>query len=600
VQESIVPSGCPTVTQTANMIVALYPKGNDRLVAAATYAAVLLYINTGHQADARTLVFRLLDFTFTKFNAGKLIGGTSLTTRQNLLAFETGLYCTVGLPTTGLTLPGDPTSTGTVNKVVFPSTTTQNVLTPDGNSGVQLPPNSFNSPAVVVAISVIPNVTHPLSTTLDQYGPFYDVNVTPASALTANLTVGLCLANGFEIPTVFLAHNVTQIVSGTPTPGIEVLPPGGSIPGLCTPQTASMGGREMLDLAMRGELHRAGSALGSAIASVFLPENAYASTGGKTGTTKAFSPFGGVDTRVILTTNPSQFPAQTAPAGSAVANPPSTKVKTNLGVAVPKVNVLFSVTGGGGTVAGGSSATVTTGATGIATVSDWVVNTGPNSVQAVGTYADPTVTFAPAPANSGFPQAVFVDPANGVSFTATGADVVPYGSSYRFLDGPPDHDPGFQATNFDTTGWSRGSGPFGSATGCPLNGETGFTMNTSWVLNTDLLLRKTFPLPSWWSAPLTITAAIDNDIIVYVNGNALTTLNGSPLYAFSGPDAGNYSFNSETQFVQHENCATKGSLTFTVPAAFLNLGGQNTLAIRARDRGGVDYVDVKVSAPVPQ
>ncbi len=92
--------------------------------------------------------------------------------------------------------------------------------------------------------------------------------------------------------------------------------------------------------------------------------------------------------------------SQTAPAGSAVASPPSTLVKTKNGTAVPKVNVLFSVTGGGGTVAGVSSATVATNASGVATVSNWVINAGANSVQAVGTYADPTVTFAAVHRNS--------------------------------------------------------------------------------------------------------------------------------------------------------------------------------------------------------
>ena len=604
VQESIVPSGCPTIAQTANMIVTLYPaRSGERLVAAATYAAILLYINTRHQADARTLVFRLLDFTFTQFNAGRLVGGGSLSTRQALLAFETGLYCTVGLPTTGLVLPGDPGNGGTVNKVVFPSGNTQSVVTPDGNSGVQLPPNSFNTPAVVVTISVIPGATHPLNTTLDQYGPFYDVKVTPESAITADLTVGLCLADGAEIPTVFLAHNVTQTVNNVPTPGIEVLPPGPSIPGLCTTQTTLMSGRAMLDLAMRGELGRAGSELGSAIANALLPENAYAGSGGKTGTTKAFSPFGGVDTKVFMTTNPSPFPVQTAPAGSAVASPPSVLVSTKLGAVVPKTNVLFSVTSGGGTVGGASTSTVATNAVGVATVSDWVVNAGANAVQAVGTYADPTVTFRVVPVGSPFPQAVAVDPANGVGFSATGGDVVPYGSSYLFLDGPQGHDAGFQAPGFSTAGWSTGSGPFGSGdvggTVCAINSEPGFTLNGSWVVGTDMLLRKSFALPSWWTAPLTVTAAIDNDIAVYVNGNPLTTLNGNPLYTFSGADAGNYAFNPTSGFVTHENCATKGSLTFSIPASFLNLGQQNVLAIRARDRGSVNYVDAKISAGAP-
>ncbi|MEO7038883.1 MAG: hypothetical protein ABI446_02685 [Gemmatimonadaceae bacterium] len=597
VQESIVPTGCPTVAKTANMITTLYPRGPARLVAAASYAVVLLYINTHHQADARTLVFRLLDYTFTQFNAGKLVGGGSLATRQALLAFETGLYCTVGLPTTGLTLPGDPGDGGTVNKVIYPSGSTQNVVTGDGNAGVQLPPNSFNGPAVVVTISVISNTTHPLNTTLDQYGPFYDVKVTPETSITANLTVGLCLSDGAEIPTVFLAHNTSATT-------IEVLPPGGSIPGLCTTQTASVSAHDMLQLVMRGEVGRAGSALGSAVANFLLPENAYAGSGGKTGTTKSFSPFGGVDTKVYLTTNPAPFPAQTAPSGSPVAIAPSALVSTKLGTPVAKTNVLFSVTGGGGTVDGGSSTTVATGANGIATVGSWVVNAGANSLQAVGTFADPAVTFAVGTPDSGFPTNVLVDPANGVSYNATGGDVVPYGASYLYLDGPQGHDAGFEQPTFSTADWLTGNGPFGSGdqggTVCAINSEPGFTLNHVWSVGTDMLLRKDFPLPANWSAPLTVTAAIDNDIAVFVNGNPLTmSSTGTPLYSFVGPDAGNYSFSANTGLISHENCATKGSLVFAIPASFLNVGGNNTLAIRARDRGSVNYVDVKVSAVPP-
>ena len=543
VQERFVPTGCPTVAQTANMITTLFPaRSGERLVAAATYAVVLLYINTKHQADARTLVFRLLDFTFTQFNAGRLVGGGSLATRQTLLAFETGLYCTVGLPTTGPTLPGDPGDGGTVNKVVFPSTTTQNVVTGDGNAGVQLPPNSFSGPAVVVTIS---KTTDTLNTNLDKYGPFYDVKVTPEAAITANLTVGVCLANSADtISTVFIAHNIS------PT-SIEVLPPGGPIPGLCLtpppPPPTAMIGHAMRDLAMHGDIRRAGSEIGAAMVNLFIPANAYAGSGGKTGTTKSFSPFGGVDTKVYLTTNPSSFPTQNAPSGSAVPIPPSALVSTLLKHPVPKTNVKFSVLFGAGTVDGGSSSTITTDATGIATVGNWIIGAGDDTVLAVGTFADPTVTFAPAPPNSGFPQTVVVSPIAGVKYIALGGDVVPYGASYLYLDGPQGHDAGFEAPNFSTANWLTDSGPFGTGdtggTVCAINSEPGFTLNQAWVVGTDMLLRKTFPLPSNWSAPLTVTAAIDNDIAVYINGNPLTTINGSPLYTFSGQDAGNNSFN---------------------------------------------------------
>jgi len=583
VSESIVPTGCPSVTQTAQMIVSLYPKGADRTTAAASYAAILLFINTNHQADARTLMFRLLDFTLQRYNAGKLIGGYSAATATLLFQFENGLYCTVGLPTTGLVVPGSPTDPGTVNQVVVPSTTTQNIVTQNGKAGVQFPGGSLSGPVLVTISAISPLVGNPLNTKLDQYGPFSDVKVSPETAILNPLSVGICLDDGADILSVFIAHNIS------PT-AIEVLPRGNVITGLCgpTPPPSNLG--TAFNLGKNGDFASAAKLVGSTIADMILPTSANATGGGITGTTKKFSPFGGVDTKVYMTANSPT--SQNAPAGSAVASPPSTIVKTAGGTLVAQVNVLFSVTSGGGTVSPTSA--VATDATGVASLTSWVINAGQNTVQAVGTYADPSVTFATS-TDPNFPQAVTVDPTAGVTFTATGGDVIPYGSSYLFLNGAQGHDAGFESPDYPTTGWSTGNGPFGSvSTSCPLNHEDGFTMNTAWSIGNDLTLRKTFPLTSTWSVPLTITAAIDNDIQVFVNGTAVTS-----NYAFVGADASNYSFNSQTGFVSHENCATKGSLTFSVPLELLHPGATNVLAIRARDRGSINYVDVKVTAPAP-
>jgi hypothetical protein len=230
-----------------------------------------------------------------------------------------------------------------------------------------------------------------------------------------------------------------------------------------------------------------------------------------------------------------------------------------------------------------------------------VINAGQNTVQAVGTYADPSVTFATAPVGSNFPQAVEVDPTAGVTFTATGGDVIPYGSSYGYSTGTQGFDPTFGTQDLTTT--STASGPFGTgdigATSCPINSDPLFVPNQKWPLGTDLLLLKTFPLPSGWSSPLTVTVAIDNDVAVFVNGHPLTTNNDATLYQFVGSDANNYAFDASTGLVTHEGCANKGSLLFTIPVAYLNAGGQNTIAVRARDRGVVNYVDLKVSAPAP-
>jgi hypothetical protein len=468
---SIVPATCPTVGQTAQMILALYPKGADRDYASTTYATVVLYINKGRQADAQTLVLRLLDFTVQRFNAGKLLGGYSLTTRQQLLAFEIGLYCTVGLPTTGLVLPGSPLDPGTVNQVVFPSTSPQYIVTQNGNAGVKIPENSLSS-AVLVTISPIdPLLTNPLNTTLPQYGPFSDVKVSPESALKNPVSVGICPSAEVVPSTVVLAHNNTATT-------IEVLPPGEFISGLCGITVAPTGLGKVLDLGKNGDFASIAKVIGSSITNMLVPADANATGGGITGTTKKFSPFGGVD---------------------------------------------------------------------------------------------------------------------------TGAELVPYGSSYLYQVGAYNVAPGFQAPSYvPTTGWSTASGAFGSvgSTECPIFSDTQFPLRTNWPINMDLVLRKTFTLPSGWTTPLTVSAAIDNDVIVYVNGNPLTVDgSGNPLYSF--PANGFYSFDASSGFVTHENCATRGELTFTVPASYL-VAGQNVLAIRARDRGSVDYLDVEVKGQTPQ
>ncbi len=272
----------------------------------------------------------------------------------------------------------------------------------------------------------------------------------------------------------------------------------------------------MIDLASNGDVRSATKMLGSALADLMSPSNANATGGGITGTTKKFSPFGGVDVKVYMTANsPTQ---QNGASGAPVQNPPSALVKTQLGALVAKVNVQFSVTPGSGTIT--PTTPVATDATGVASSSSWVINPGANTAQAVGTYADPTVTFAAAPAGSSFPQAVAVDPSGGITYNANGGDVVPYGASYTFLDGPQGHDAGFEAAGLLPHGLEHGEWSFRelviSAAPCARSTAIRHSCpNHAWVVGTDMLLLKSFPLPAGWTAPLVVNAAIDNDIVVY-------------------------------------------------------------------------------------
>jgi adhesin/invasin len=97
--------------------------------------------------------------------------------------------------------------------------------------------------------------------------------------------------------------------------------------------------------------------------------------------------------------------AQNASAGSAVATPPSVLVRDSRGNPVAGVQVQFIVTGGGGTVAGG---TATTNAQGIATATSWTLGTTTGPQTLVARIAGlPDVAFT-ATATAGAPASVVV------------------------------------------------------------------------------------------------------------------------------------------------------------------------------------------------
>jgi hypothetical protein len=163
--------------------------------------------------------------------------------------------------------------------------------------------------------------------------------------------------------------------------------------------------------------------------------------------------------------------------------------------------------------------------------------------------------------------------------------VVPYqASGYVFLAGAPDIGAGFEQPNYSATaanGWQSGTAAFGSSNLGASCASLTPTVASPWVNNpggsSDMLLRKSFTLPAWWTGGVTVGIAVDNDFKAYVDGVNVTPTN------VSGYDPG-------TGFVQHENCATRDSFTFPVNAN----GGTHILAIRAHDRGTAAYVDTKI------
>ena len=162
---------------------------------------------------------------------------------------------------------------------------------------------------------------------------------------------------------------------------------------------------------------------------------------------------------------------------------------------------------------------------------------------------------------------------------------------YRYLIGetPP---AGFQQPNFDASTWFSGQGAFGSG-GAPCT-ELESTIHTSWPASgdtTEILLRKRF---SGSAQDVQILVPVDNDVQVFVNGTDITA---------SGVTFDGEGFTPGTivgGFMVHEGCAAPADpFIFSVLNSALLAGG-NLVVVRARDRGTVSYVDVKVTGQLPE
>ncbi len=541
--------------------------------------------------DAVRDMYSLWEYTLDTYYAGDLSGGQSTETQDRTLAFGRGLYCLVGLDGSALTLGTTPLDQSSVVQVVFPSPTDQTVVTGTKQAGLMIPANTLTQPVTISVTPVTGNFTFPvgpLNTKLDQYGPFFEFKVVPAQAFTTPVLAAACIstiAGGAPPSSVDIAHNVGS--------GIEILPTV-SVPFLVCGATGLAPQPSAFQLARNGEYGKAVRRLGSEAISLFTPTQVYASAAGIGGKTKSFSPFGGVDTAVVVKL-PSNFPAQPqlAPAGSNVAAAPSALIETPNGhTPLGGASVTMTVVSGGGSIGPTSSSTkVTTttitsdGTTGLATVPNWTLGAGPaNSLSANASFTLPgnISGFPTSGAGSG---AAIVVAGNPLMFTATSTDVVPYhASGYFYLSGDATVGTGFEQPNFVPTtagGWQTGTAAFASTNlgaSCP---SLVSTVGTTWANdphgNSYMLLRKSFTLPAWWTSGVTVGIAIDNDFQAFVDGVNVTPTT-VPTY------------DPSTGFVTHEGCATRDSFTFPVQAN----GGSHVLAIRARDRGVAAYADTKV------
>jgi RHS repeat-associated protein/uncharacterized repeat protein (TIGR01451 family) len=142
---------------------------------------------------------------------------------------------------------------------------------------------------------------------------------------------------------------------------------------------------------------------------------------------------------------------------------------------------------------------------------------------------------------------------------------IPYGSSgWRYKVVGHGGEPGFEAPEFADAEWASGTAPFGTA-GCAGTAAP----VTAWPVNTDLLVRRTLTLnPATLTADPVLKVAIDNDVDVFFNGVLIASND-------------------------YEGCG-KEKAQFVIPRSLVT-AGNNTLAVRAIDRGSISYLDLSLS-----
>ncbi len=370
---------CPNPDQSRALLRALYPTGSALTTANGQITQIYKLAGSGKLADARSVMFTLLQTLLQDYFAGTLIGGQSASTQANVLSLVNGLYCVVGLPQPNLPLGvlGDDGAAA----IVFPKSPTTLVRTGTQFAGVNVPGASVPTPTLIT-IQRLPDEPGPLLTPLDQYPAYYEFTSSPTVAFTSDVLVGVCQVATFTPPDysrLKVGHNVgtgVELLARTTAPFID-----------CSNLTGGLGfgfNRGWRELA----------------STLFLPQVAEAATASTCclgGTTKTFSPFGAVDT--LATLDPASKTI------SSLANTqvdgfklPRVVIVTPTGRPVPGVTVTFAVPAGNqGSITG---AVQVTDATGAATLGGWTLGDGslPNTVIATATPLIPGSGFANNPA----------------------------------------------------------------------------------------------------------------------------------------------------------------------------------------------------------
>jgi len=359
-------------------IASLFLNSGARTQATTEFDGAVTALIQPDSAAARAHVMNLVALVIHGYQKDSLGGGQTATTRAAAADLINVALCYVGLPTM---FSADALSGDGAAGVVGPSDTVSTIVNDLLVAGIQVPAGGVTEP-VIVTIVRLPDTPGPLLTQLDQYPIYYEFHVTPEGALAAPAVVGVCVAGDVTPPDLTrlrVGHNVAPFTMGS----IEILPlqPAPFLDCSNVATALAPSGNRLLDFARAG-WRRVGPVLASILSPQRLNAAPLFATSGVGGTTKTFSPFGIVDTLVVMTANSST--SQTAPAGTAVAAPPSVTLRTPNGHLFSGLPVNFAVTAGGGAVTG---ALTTTDLSGVATAGSWTLGLAPgtNTVDATAT-----------------------------------------------------------------------------------------------------------------------------------------------------------------------------------------------------------------------
>ncbi len=359
-------TSCPTADSINAEIVALFDGGNQTAVLSrfANIVALLGPTSPGPDtATARAHTMDVIGFTLNKYKQGTLIGGQSDATKQAVVALVNSFLCYAGLPPgfllADLGLDG-------AWALIYPTTPDTDVVTGTKWAGTHLDSGSVSVPTLLT-ITRLPDSPGPLLTQLDQYPLYYEFHIFPSGTFVLPVIVGVCQAASTVppdsvLPRLRLAHNVAPYTAGS----IQILP-------LTPAPFLDCSGADIAAGPSASRLSEFASAgwrtVRPMLASLFLPDKLMAfATSGVGGTTRNFSPFGAVDTLVVMKALSSL--TQRWPVGGTVPDTPTVQLTTPAGHRFSGLSVVFAPSAGSGTVTGGSQTTDTNG---VAKVGSWTL-----------------------------------------------------------------------------------------------------------------------------------------------------------------------------------------------------------------------------------